>query len=64
LGDTWEWDGKQWAKITEAGPPKRDHHGMTYDSQRGRVVIFGGAIGRQYMGDTWEWDGKQWKQVH
>lgn len=62
LGDTWEWDGKQWTKVADAGPPKRDHHGMSYDRARGRVVLFGGWNGK-FFGDTWEWDGKQWAEV-
>jgi hypothetical protein len=60
LSDTWEWDGKQWSKAADAGPSKRDHHGMSFDIARGKAVVFGGAVGRQFLGDTWEWDGKQW----
>jgi hypothetical protein len=64
LGDTWEWDGAQWLKVAEsASIPKRDHHGMSYDQARGRVVLFGGWNG-QYLGDTWEWDGAKWSAVN
>jgi len=43
---------------------------MTYDSVRGRVILFGGnsvLFGRDrsdnhYLGDTWEWDGYKWSQ--
>jgi hypothetical protein len=31
---------------------------MAYDSQRGKVVVFGGYDGLGvYAADTWEWDG-------
>ena len=33
---------------------------MAYDSNRDRVVLFGGGVERQRLGDTWEWDGKVW----
>jgi hypothetical protein len=38
---------------------------MVYDSQRHRVVLFGGYAynaGYTYFGDTWEWDGTSWVQ--
>lgn len=62
LGDTWEWDGKEWTKVSDAGPLKRDHHAMSYDSKRGRTVLFGGW-NKDYLGDTWEWDGKEWLEI-
>jgi hypothetical protein len=35
---------------------------MTYDSQRRRVVIFGGTANTtDSLGDTWEWDGENWQ---
>ncbi|MCG3197439.1 MAG: hypothetical protein GHCLOJNM_01925 [bacterium] len=35
---------------------------MTYDSQRGRVVLFNGtdAEGTVVVSETWEWDGEKW----
>lgn len=36
---------------------------MAYDSLRGRVVLFGGAITNGALGDTWEWDGTDWTQM-
>ena len=35
---------------------------MTYDSLRGRVVLFGGS-GGGFLNDTWEWDGSTWTRV-
>jgi hypothetical protein len=34
---------------------------MTYDSDRGRVVLFGGSGGPS--AETWEWDGAVWRRV-
>jgi len=34
---------------------------MTFDGQRGRIVLFGGADkSGAVFGDTWEWDGTRW----
>jgi hypothetical protein len=63
FGDTWEWNGSVWTNVTSAvNPPARAWHSMTYDSGRGRTVLFGGYNGSQ-LGDTWEWDGSSWTQV-
>jgi Galactose oxidase, central domain len=53
--DTWEWNGKLWVERQNMGPTSRHSHSMTYDSNRQRIVLFGGyqnAIGP--LGDTWE----------
>jgi hypothetical protein len=41
----------------------RNAHAMAYDSDRGRVVLFGGADASTARGDTWEWDGASWTRV-
>ena len=52
---TWAWDGNTWtARPTSGGPPPaRTRAAMVYDSQRDRVVLFGG----DYTNDdaTWEY---------
>jgi hypothetical protein len=61
LADTWEWDGSAWTERTPATYPlERASHAMTYDSQRGRVVLFGGYGNTGALADTWEWDGTRW----
>lgn len=41
---------------------------MAYDSNRQRIVLFGGALifnngnNVAYLADTWEWDGATWQQ--
>jgi len=41
----------------------RNAHAMTYDAERGVVLLFGGADARSVLGDTWTWDGATWTRV-
>ena len=71
-GETWEWDGVDWTqRTTMTAPPGRYGGLLTFDSDRNRVVLFGGSnklnqpggvVGIDYD-DTWEWDGTSWRQV-
>ena len=68
LSDTWEWDGTSWTDVTPSGatasPPARERHALAYDSDRGRVVLFGGQDSlSNRLSDTWEWDGTGWTDV-
>jgi hypothetical protein len=59
--DTWEWDGVAWTQQMPAqSPPPRWAHGMTYDVDRRRTLVFSGAVLAQSLSDTWEWDGATW----
>src|SRR6266571_1161110 len=57
-----------WGSIsTAAAPPGREFAAMSYDSGRGRTVLFGGdqfingsSTVPPYLADTWEWDGAGW----
>ena len=54
---TWEWDGRLWTQRQNMGPSARYATALTYDSQRDRVVLFGGndfGPPYGYFGDTWE----------
>lgn len=64
LGDTWEWDGNNWTKLSPFNsPPLRRDHALVYDAARGRVVLFGGNnTGFNPTNDTWEWNGNNWTQ--
>ena len=66
LNDTWEYDGVNWTQVTTTNSPAaRYRHEMTYDSARGKVVMFGGEddfFNRQ-INDTWEYDGVNWTQI-
>jgi hypothetical protein len=62
FGDTWEWDGLNWAqRNTAASPTPRQDPAMVYDAARQRIVLFGGDGGGT-RADTWEWDGLNWAQ--
>ncbi len=61
LNDTWEWDGSTWSYMGTGGPSRRDEHGMVYDSNRNRIILFGGSDNpKSFRRDTWEWNGQQW----
>lgn len=64
-GDTWEWDGSTWTLRATTGPSPSIEHAMTYDSDRGVIVLFGGRTsgGAVILGETWEWDGSTWTIV-
>jgi len=68
LGDLWEWDGHsdEWIEIGFHGevPERRNAPELTYDSLRGRVIMFGGCSRTEFThkceesyNDLWEWDG-------
>ncbi|HUQ83365.1 MAG TPA: hypothetical protein VM076_19580 [Gemmatimonadaceae bacterium] len=60
LRDLWAFEGERWAQLATNGPPSRGGlPGLTYDSARDRLVLFGGGN----LDGTWEWDGQQWRQV-
>ena len=65
LRDTWIYDGASttWTQFTTAlGPSARHSFGITYDSRRQRVVIFGGyGANDALLQDTWAWDGDGWE---
>ncbi len=45
-------------------PPARRELAASYDSVRGRVVMFGGlGIDAGFLSDTWEWDGATWREA-
>lgn len=59
--DTWSFDGYDWTQLRPSDqPPPRSLHAMAYDSQRARVVVFGGVGTNGFLNDTWEWDGRLW----
>jgi hypothetical protein len=70
-GDTWEWNGTSWIRISLTGPEPRTFPAMAYDSIRKRIVLFGGnrvLFGTDqeestFLNDTWEWDGNSWAQI-
>ncbi len=63
-GDTWEWDGEKFTKVSDSGPSPRYFFGMAYDPDREKVILFGGSNHDTYLGETWEWNGNEWKQLN
>lgn len=63
FGSSWEWNGKHWTERQDIGPAPRWRHAMTFNSKRGRIVLFGGlpvfapadpTLPDRLLGDTWE----------
>jgi hypothetical protein len=64
LNDTWIWDGTDWELQTPLNSPiPRFRLAMAYDTNRGKVVLFGGHGEEGPLDDTWEWDGTNWTQI-
>jgi cysteine-rich repeat protein len=63
---TWLFDGARWSKVpAQANPPvSRFAHALAYDSDRQRVVLFGGnnRSGTD-TNDMWTFDGQVWTEV-
>ena len=60
----WGWDGMQWQRVTQGGPPARILGGSAYDEKRNVLILYGGRpidLGKCNQ-ETWEWDGKTWTQ--
>jgi hypothetical protein len=61
LCDTWLWDGQRWDARLGDFPPEvlpfsRSHHGLAWDADRGKVVLFGGfPPDPRPMLSTWEY---------
>ena len=77
VADTWVWNGTSWTQRcgpgqVPCGPSPRAVHAMAYDTDRKRVVMFGGAktlvqptqvhVGSA-LSETWEWDGATWRET-
>ena len=64
----WTWDGSRWRCLSSDGPSGRDAPELSFDSERKRLVLYGGrtrGADRQFrvLTDTWEWDGARWTQL-
>jgi hypothetical protein len=59
LGDTWTWDGNDWAQqIPAVSPSPRYEPGFANGGQGIAPLLFGGsAEGNVQLGDAWTWDG-------
>lgn len=58
LGDLWSFDLAQnrWTEVTaDPRPAPRERYGMTFDTLRNRLVLYGGS-GNGKLNDVWEFD--------
>ncbi len=56
LGDTWEWDGVNWAPVSLANTlPPRYSHSLAFDSARNVTILFAGYnnVVDGWLGDIW-----------
>lgn len=53
FGDTWEWNGTQWAEISAVGLGPRARGGMVFHMNLGKVMLFGGQDETNFYGDLW-----------
>lgn len=66
--DTWIWNGVDWtAKSPSQHPVANADLAMYFDSQRGKLNAFGGAVIEGFStvsrhNDIFEWDGNNWTQ--
>ena len=60
----WGWDGTQWQRVTEGGPPGRILGGTAYDEKRNVLILYGGRPVElePCSQETWEWDGQSWEK--
>lgn len=60
----WEWDGERWTRpfIDSAFPAARNG-GLTWDSTRDEVLLYGGSVGTERRGDLWRYNGVTWSEV-
>jgi len=62
LNDLWAWNGQRWSFLGASGPSPRGDLLASWDSDRHRLVVYGGVNDDGSLGDTWEWDGTAWTQ--
>jgi hypothetical protein len=61
LADTWSWDGKTWKR--ELDGPATFHSAAAYDSDNGRILVFGGFFDGSRTADLWQRDRSGWSKL-
>ncbi|MFN0251627.1 MAG: hypothetical protein ACKV2T_32425 [Kofleriaceae bacterium] len=61
----WTLNQSAWLDVTPTGqrPLGRKLTTLIYDSNTGRLLLFGGAVGLTLLDETWEWDRTAWKRI-
>ena len=57
--DTYEWVSNNWVPRASAQPGNRENHGMVFDGERNRVVLFGGIANGTFSSEIYEWQPTQ-----
>jgi len=61
FNDTWSYDAatNTWTDLQPAGarPAGRDGQAAVYDSDAGKMILFGGSAAATFFDDTWSYDG-------
>lgn len=56
-------EGNEWKTLTDNPEMKAAEGGMVYDSNRDKLIAFGGSSAREAVNSTtWEWDGTSWSK--
>lgn len=65
LGDTWTWDGSQWAKLApqDSPPPRQEATAAPFSSQGKSIVVGGLGSAGGPLNDAWQWDGATWSTI-
>lgn len=64
FADTWKFTGLRWVRLyPQNSPSPRFAMSMVYDSNRDRVVLFGGAVGTEFLSDTWVFEKGNWTEI-
>lgn len=59
---TWINRAQRWERSPVAGPPARSNPGLTYDTERDAVLLYGGISGSTLLNDLWVFDG-EWREI-
>ncbi|HVR43614.1 MAG TPA: kelch repeat-containing protein [Thermoanaerobaculia bacterium] len=65
IDETWLWTGRRWVqRFHDVKPPARASFAMVWDSNRQRVLLFGGAgPGTTFFNDTWQLRDETWSRI-
>ncbi|HNZ53639.1 MAG TPA: lectin-like protein, partial [bacterium] len=63
LGETWEWNGYGWKKLSTATTVYRAGHTLVYDTNSQKLLMFGGidnGAPTVHRNEVYEWSGTNW----
>lgn len=64
IDETWVWTGRRWVQRFFVNRPEpRAGQAMVWDSNRDRVLLFGGGGNDGLLADTWQFAGGAWNRI-